>query len=72
MTLRDLRVWHWFQSQRLRKLQREQEKKAETRPRNAYQHRRAAKYHENNANHHLAAVQALNDVVEGSVHQDYS
>lgn len=75
MTLRRLRLWHWRKVLAHRDLARAHEQHAvlweEQNPgkKNRYARGRARHY-DKTANFHLGAVQALNDVVDGTAEQD--
>jgi len=76
MTLRELRMWHWgFVVSNRRSARAAEQKLAQTADRDrikrAYYIGQVTNYH-NKANFHLKAVQALNDVVDGTAEADFA
>lgn len=70
MTLKDLRIWHWERVESHRKSQRKYEHEIECgHPAHFYNERKVAD-HKRNADFHLKAVQALNDILATTVFQD--
>lgn len=71
--LRKLRMWHWRMALSARRNQEKHEQAAEL-PRNPNKTYNAtrARYHKRIADFHIRAVQALNDVVDGTAERDCS
>jgi broad specificity polyphosphatase/5'/3'-nucleotidase SurE len=70
MNLTQLRIWHWKRVESHRNSQRRYEHKMENGDSAVFYNQRKIADHKREADFHLKCVQALNDVLETTVHQD--
>lgn len=70
ITIADLRIWHWKCVESHRKSQRGYEQMLQGDHPARFYHTRQRDNHERQANFHLKAVQALNDILDTTVFQD--